>query len=317
MKIYGSIAAALLFISSACWAQSDWNKVNIADEYKLKVKMKGAADKSFRKHPTFLNRYTIHQATDMKGSERTASNAVYSEVSLTGISQQQYQDMVNRLYDKWEKELSNIGLQITDGAKVMQCKATQKIKKKDKDKDVVTHTGTMGPVPGKRKLMDGMILGYGANAVTRDLSFFPHNQNTLYTDRKVYGNFFYKVAKDAEVNLIETNFFVSFANFDGGRGYKDIKLETKPVICVNASITITHPKGYTTVFYKKAPIWGGDDWSEGVFKSKDNKGAATYWGLARSVDYQMKANSNAYLKEVEAIIEAWQKDIATGLKAEL
>ena len=52
-------------------------------------------------------------------------------------------------------------------------------------------------------------------------------------------------------------------------------------------------------------------------KTRDNKSDADFFGLARSAGYEINANSDAYIKEVNAIISHLQKDIIKGIKSEL
>jgi hypothetical protein len=110
---------------------------------------------------------------------------------------------------------------------------------------------------------------------------------------------------------------VTFANFDGGRGYKDIKLETKPVMAVSVQVTLVTPNGaFNKIFYKKN-AWGTGNWSKGINKIKDNKSTADWLGLARSADYVIDANQEAYLSELKQIVQAYQRDIAKGIREEI
>lgn len=310
---------ASILVSGFVFGQKDWSKVDFADEYKLKVKIGGRSSKMLKNNKTFVNAYTISQATTMKGNERGATKSVFSEVALSGIDNEAYQAMVDELYQKLQVELENAGLQLSDGSEVFASDYVQKRIRKDKNSEFIINTGENPAYEGKMKITDGAILGYGAWAVTRDVSFPPRNKNRYFTTNRVTSGLFYQNAsKDSETNLLELHFYVAFANFDGGRGYKDIKLETEPVLSVNAEVQLITPNGaFNEVYFKKLPAWGSKEWSEGIEKGKDNKHTAEFLGLARSAEFEITANSEKYLSEIKSLIEKLQKDIVSGIKSEL
>lgn len=308
-----------IFIAGTLYSQKDWSKVNFADEYKRKVKIKGGASKSLKKNKTFVNGYTISQAVTMTGSEKTATKAVYSEVSLNGLSNEAYQEMTDELYRQFIKELKAAGLQITTGEDVLASDQAQKRIKKDRKDEIIGSTGKQPAYEGKKKITEGSIPGYGVWAVTRDISFPPRNKNVYLTSDVVKSGLFYgNLASRENFNLLRVNFYVSFASFDGGRGYKDIKLSTKPVLAVSATVQLVTSNGsFNEIYYKKLPAWGSAEWSLGIDKSKDNKHTAEFLGLARSAEYQITADETKYLAEVKYIINHLQKDIAQAIKENL
>ena len=308
-----------ILISGFAIGQKDWSNVDFADEYKLKVKIRNKSAKMLKNNKTFVNEYTVSQATTMKGNERSATKGVFSEVAFSGIDNEAYQQMVDELYLNLVKELENAGLQISNGDEVLASDYARKRLKKDKKNEFVGNTGENPAYEGKMKFTDGAILGYGAWAVTRDVSFPPTNKNRLVSNNRVtYGLFYQNASKDSEANLLGLHFYVAFANFDGGRGYKDIKLETEPALSVNAQVQLTTANGaFNKVFFKKLPAWGSTEWSEGIEKGKDNKHMAEFLGLARSAEFEITANSEKYLSEVKSIIGKMQKDIVAAIKAEL
>lgn len=310
---------ASILVSGFVFGQKDWSNVDFANEYKMKVKIGGKSAKMLKNNKTFVNEYTVSQATTMKGNERSATKGVFSEVSLSGLDNEAFQAMVNELYHDLVAELEKAGLQVSDGSEVLASDYVQKRMKKDKKNEFAGNTGENPAYEGKMKITDGAILGYGAWAVTRDVSFPPTNKNRLVSDNRVTAGLFYQNAsKDAEVNLMGLHFYVAFANFDGGRGYKDIKLETEPVLSVNAEVQLITPNGaFNKVFFNKLPAWGSKEWSEGIEKGKDNKHMSEFLGLARSAEFEITANSEKYLSEVKSLIGKLQKDIVAGIKAEL
>lgn len=315
--------SALIFLSFiitlGVYAQKDWSKVDFADEYKRKVKIKGGAAKSLKKNKTFVTYYSVSQATAQKGSEKTADNAIFMEVSLAGLNNNDYQQMVNELHEQLISELKEAGLKVTDGTDVLASDYAQKRIGKDKRNEFIGNTGTNTMFEGKKKITEGMMPGYAGVGVSRDISFLPVDKNIYYTSNYVKSGLFYgNLSKKEDFNLMTVQYYVSFASFDGGRGYKDIKIESNPVIAVTANIMIYTPNGsFNKIFYKKLPAWGSGKWSNGVRKGKDNKSTADFLGLARSAEWEFDADPDKYMKETRAILSNLQKDIVDGIEEEL
>ncbi len=311
--------ACVLFASASLFGQTDWSKVDFTKKYKGTFKIAGASAKSLKNNKTFVNGYTVSQATTMKGSESSATKAVFSEVSLGGLDNASYQQMVNELYQDLMKELKGAGLKVTEGEDVMASSFVQDKMGKDKKDQQIGPMGTNTMYEGKKKITDGNMPGYRVWAVFNDVSFIPQNKIVYTTSNYVTsGNFYQKLATKENINLLSIGYNVTFASFDGGRGYKDIKLATKPVVAVSVTVMLVTPNGsYNKVFYNKMPVWGSDKWSEGIEKGKDNKNTAEFLGLARSAEYEITANSDKYLDEVRAIITSLQKDVVKGIKGSL
>lgn len=311
--------ALALLISLSLFSQKNWSKYDYSKEQKAKFSIKGSSAKSLKNNKTFIAGYTISQATTMKGSQRGATKSVFSEVSLGGLSNEQYQQMVDDLYNKFIEELNNSGLQITEGEDVLKTEYVKGKLEKDRKDEYIGSTGDNPAYDGKKKIQEGAMPGYGAWAVTRDVSFPPRNKNIYLTSNIIKsGNFYGKLSNKENYNLLIVNFYVSFASFDGGRGYKDIKLATKPVMAVSVKINLVTPNGaYNKLYYKDLPLWAGASWSEGIVKTKDNKSTSEFLGLARSADYSITANSEKYITELKEIIDGFQKDIAKNIKENL
>lgn len=307
------------FIIGATFAQTNWSKVDFTKDYKGTFKIGGASVKSLKNNKTFVNSYRVSQATTMKGSENTATKSVFSEVSLAGIDNESFQQMVNELYKNMVSELESAGLQITKGDDVMETSFVKDRKEQGKKSEFIGPVGENTMYDGSKKISEGTMSGYGVFAVSNDVSFIPGDK-IIYTSSNLItsGNFYQKLAAKENINLLSVAYYVTFASFDGGRGYKDIKLSTNPVISVSVSVALVTPNGaFNKIYYNKLPVWGSGDWSEGIVKGKDNKNTAELLGLARSAEYEINANSEKYLNEVKAIITNLQKDIVKGIKNSL
>jgi hypothetical protein len=298
-------------------AQKDWSKVNFADEYKRKVKLSGGFVKSLKNNPTYVTNYQLHQATVMKGSETTATSGVFAEIKIAGLDQETYQDLTDEMYNEFIKELTDAGINIVNGDELFKTKNAQKKLSNVKKGEVMGNTGDNPAYEVKKKIQDGSIPGYGAWAVTRGLSFPPRNTNILYTDNVVKaGPFFMNLAKKGKTNIIHIDFYISFASFDGARGYKDISIKADPVIAVSMMVRFYGANGSMDfIEYKKLPVWGSNDWSLGVEKTKENDGSA--FGLSSSADFQVTADPGKYMEETKNIIKNLQKDVVNGIKEEL
>lgn len=308
-----------ILITGNLFAQTNWNKVDYAKDYKRKVNISGSSVKSLKKNKTFIAGYTISQATYMKGSNTTATTGVHAKVGLGGLDNESYLQMVDELYLELIEELEAAGLQMTNGDDVLASKYVQAKIAKDKKDEFIGSTGDWPIKEGKKKISDGSIPGYGAGAVHNDVSFQPTNKNIYKTTSLLkWGNFNLKLAAKEKYNLMLVNFYVSFASFDGSRGYKDIKLETNAVMAVSVQIYMFSASGgKTEIYYKNLPIWGGDDWSLGFNKTKDNSSDAESFGLALSTEYQISADPKKYIEEAKSMISNFQKDIAKGIKENL
>lgn len=308
-----------LFTCLSVSAQKDWSKVDFGSAYKAKYKIGGAAAKSLKANKTFINGYTVSQATTMKGSKKSASKAIYSEASIGGLNDADFQKMVDELYAEFVKELTAAGLTITDGTDVMETAFVKKKLSKPKKNEFIGDIGESKPYEGKKGPLDDTMAGYGLGGVTRDLSFQPNGKVVYLTSNAIKSGLFYgNLSKKEKVNLISVRFLLSFATFDGGRGYKSINLSTEPLLSLSMQATlVTANNSINFISYAKLPARGGKGWSQGLKKSKDNRSNAEFFGLARSADFELTADSEKYLAEVRAMISGLQKDIAKQIKAKL
>lgn len=309
----------LMAIQPFAQAQTDWSSVDFTKEYKGNFKIGGASAKSLKNNKTFVAGYNVHQATVMKGSESSATKSVFSEVSLGGLSNETYQQMVDNLYKQLMQELDAAGLQTTEGEDVLATDYAKSQAAKEKKDIYIGSTGEQTSYESKAPAIGGGIAGYQVLFVKRDISFQPRNKNIYMTSNIITsGNFYQKLCTKENYNLLLFDFKVTFAYFDGGKGYKDVKLATKPAMAITVTVSLITPNGaFNKVYYSKLPVWGNEGWSEGINKTKDNKNDSELLGLARSADYEITANSNKYITEVSAIISNLQKDIVKHIKEQL
>ena len=306
------LVAMALLMALPSQAQKDWSKVDFAKEYDATFKINGKTSKSLKANKTFVRSYAISQASLMKGSQTTSAlqsgnrGTVYSRATIVGVNQDDYQQMVDELYQELMDELSAAGLKMTDGEDVLASAYAQKQLAKGSDKIHIGNTGANPAYEGKKTIDRNSIFGYvaGAGAVRTDVSFPPRNTNVYLTTKQVYGNFYQYLADKEGYNLLSINFYVAFASFDGGVGYKDVKISTRPVITLNSAITLTNPKGYGYISYKK------DIWDDGNAWATDMK-------KIKSGEYEIIVDSDAYIAEVRSIISNLQKDIVKNINASM
>ncbi|RLD26794.1 MAG: hypothetical protein DRI54_02185 [Bacteroidetes bacterium] len=315
MKTFVKTLIITVLIINHAQAQNDWSTVDFSKEYKGTFKIGGGSVKALKNNKTFVSGYTIGQAITMKGSNTSSTSGVHSEVSLGGIETEAFQQMVNELYNSLLQELTDAGLQLTDGKDLVNSEVAQKKKAKNDKDDIIGSTGDDPTIAGKVSANPNNWQIYLVPFAKRDIVFMPSNVIAYQTrDYIKAGNFYQKLSTKEEANLIIMNFNLTFASFEGSKGYKDIKLATKSDLTVSVKITLVTPNGaFNKVYYSKLPIWAGSDWSEGIEKVSENNGE--FWGLSSSADYQITANSDQYISEVKAIIENLQKDIVKGIKS--
>jgi ACT domain-containing protein len=312
----------LLLISFKANAQ-DWNTVNFGEKYKGQFKMKGKSAKMLTKHKVFVNNFEVKQAVIAKGSQTTSAlqsgkrKSIYSTVGLVGVSKEAYQQMVNNLHNQFVEELKAIGLDITNGDDVLNLPYVKKQIAKGKKSTIAGNTGNTMGYQGKKKINSDRIIGYpnGTAAVKNDYSFVPQNVNRCINTNMIKSGIFYQKITDQGFNFLNVRYYVNFVSFNGSRGYKDIKIASVPVISVNVEVDYNGPKGAWQVFnYKKDIYSTNESWVKGMRKVKDNSADANFFGLASSFGYEVEADSEAYLAELESILTNLQKDIVKNLK---
>ncbi len=293
--------------------KTDWSKVDFIKDYKVKFKIPGAAKKSLNSNPTFITDYSINNALRMKGSESNAKGTVHSEVFFAGIPQDKFQAMVDELYQDFQNELTKAGITLSDGEKELQ--SDYAMKQKEKDKNFVGKTGSE-PSHQEAGLLDGGIPGYGVMFVKEGVSFRPVGKNTYVAGGKINGNFYQKLSSQENVNLLSIGYNITFASFEGSRGYKSARLETSPALSIQPYITLINPKGaFSFISVGGGPIWGNGGWDLGLKETELNK--LEYFGLATSAKYAVEADPDKYIAEVKSIIENFQINLVKALKEQL
>jgi hypothetical protein len=245
----------------------------------------------------------------MKGSESNSKGTVHSEVFFGGIPKDPFQKMVDELHLQFETEIAGAGLNVVNGDELL--KSDWAVKKSGDKDSWIGKTGTE-PINVKGKTMDGGVIpGFGVWGVREAVYFRPVDKNVYMTNKKVYGTFYQNLSVQNDVSLIAVFYNITFASFDGGRGYSSSKLETKPNLTIQPTVVIDG----VTITFGDLPIWGNNDWSLGITETDLDK--LEYFGLATSAEYAIKADPDKYISEVKAIISNFQTDLIQALKEEL
>jgi len=316
------IFVGLMLSSVKSYEQDNWSNVDFSKKYKANFKLKGKTVKQLKKHKTFVNNFEVKQAIVAKGSERSSvlqpgdPKAIYSDAGLVGIQKNAYQQMVNRLYNQFVKGLVDIGLEVTNGDEVLDLPYVKKQVAKGKKSTIVGNTGNDPGYEGKRKVGYDRIEGYGGEgAVKNDYSIPPQNVNRCITTNLIKSGFFYGKIANEGFNLLNVRYYVNFVSFNARSSYKSIGLETTPVISVNVVIDYYGPKDALQTFtYQKTIFSTNTSWIKNVRKVKDNSSDAAFFGFAPSFGYEIEADSDAYIAELESILTNLQKDIIKNLK---
>lgn len=313
--------SALMFlfvISVAAFAKDKipekkvWENVDFVNDYKVKFKL-ASASKSLKETSLFVTSYSVNNALRMKGSESNSKGTVHSEVFFGGIPKDKFQAMVDELYQHFQDELTKAGIKVSDGEKEINSEYANK--QKENEKNFIGKTGNE-TYHQKAGLTEGSIPGYAVLFVKEGVSFRPANKNVYIAGNKIYANFYQKLATQENVNLLNISYNITFAGFEGNRGYSSARLETQPLLSVFPMISLVNPKGSASfITVEGGPIWGNEGWSLGIKETDLNK--LDYFGLATSADYAIEADPDKYIAEVKAIIMNFQTDFVAALKAEL
>ncbi len=290
----------------------NWENVDFVNDYKIKFKL-ASASKSLKETSVFITDYSVNNALRMKGSESNAKGTVHSEVFFGGIPQNKFQAMVEELYQHFQAELTKAGIQLSDGEKEINSEYANK--QKENEKNFIGKTGNE-TYHQKAGIAEGSIPGYAVLFVKEGVSFRPVNKNVYIAGNKIYANFYQKLATQENVNLLNLSYNITFAGFEGSRGYSSARLETQPLLSILPVLTLVNPKGsFSFISIENGPIWGNEGWSLGIKETDLNK--LDYFGLATSADYAIEADPDKYIAEVKAIIMNFQTDLVAALKAEL
>ncbi len=281
--------------------KKDWDKINVGKEYGIDFTKFKSVSKSLKNSPAFISDYKIQQFFEQKGNNhKGGGSTMFSTVGLSGISQEAYQITINELYTDLFNGLKGIGLEMADGEKVVNSANAQSMH--DGKKNIAeVHSG---------RLADGKIDGAGKYAIYRPM------EPQYYTNKKIYGTYYQKLAKKEDVNMFMVSYTVTFAGFEASRGKSSKYLSTGPYMTVRLDMYINNPKGaYSIIHFKDAPIEANNDWSLGIDKDAEKDGS--FWGISSSYDYTLKADEEKFLSELSSLIKAMQKGIVEEMKKEL
>ena len=291
--------------------EKDWDAVDFVDDYKIKYKISGGAAKELMKNPTFINDYSISQATLMKGSSQPGTlqkqgvGAVFAEAALGGVSKEAFQKMIEECHQHFKSQLEAIGFNLTDGQDVVNSKFAQK--KKGKKRTLIGKTPDE-PIFQKISFIQG-------SDIKEILHFRPRDQYVAASWKNV-STIVFRLSSKEDVNTIGINYEVRFADFEGIKtGLSKNTLETKAGLSIIPTIEINNPKGKKSMVFVKKRIIGGNSWAKGMVKTSERDG--DWLGLSSSADYALAADSEAFIQELKSIIIAFQNDLIKGLEKEL
>lgn len=293
-------------------AQTDWSKIDFEKKFKIKTKVGGAISKSFKSQPTFINDYYISQASLMKGKsqsgvmQKQGVGSVFAEASLAGVSSEALQKLIEELHAQFVQELKGIGLTITDGQEVIDY-GNESGKASRKNAWIGKTDGAV--IFDKLGLLDN-------TSDVKEVNIFRPKDMPIYTTwAKVPGNFYNSAAKKANVNMININYMIRFASFEGKKSMSKNKLTTTAGLSIQPSVSITNPKGAWGWVVFDRPIEGDNDWSLGLVETDSRDGS--FWGLSSKGEYSIHADEAKYIEELREIVLNAQKAIVAQIKASL
>jgi hypothetical protein len=293
-------------------AQTDWSKIDIAKKYKAVTKISGGVAKSLKNEPTFLNDYTITQASLMKGKSQSGMmqkqgvGSVFAEASLAGVSAEALQKLIDEMHSQFVKDLEAIGLKISDGQSVID--NANSSGKGDRKNSMI------GKTDGKPIYVQNGLLDNTPDIKEQNI-FRPADKNVFLTWARIPGNFYNNEAKKANVNLISVDYLVRFADFEGSKSMTRNSLTTGPGLTVLPRVSLINPKGaWGSITFNKE-VEGNNDWSKGLVETDSRDGS--FWGLSSKGEYSIHADEAKYIAELRAIILNTQRAIVAQIKASL
>ena len=297
MKTNFSILLFVCLFVSTAFSQANWQAVDYTKEYKGTFKIPKASVKSLKANPIFVNSYSIVQTTSMSGSNKKGGGAVHSGVSLTGVNQADYQTLLNEMYLDLMNKLNAEGMKTTNGDDALSTGYAKKQIAKESKSQFIGNSKNAKPL-----------------VKNKTITFYPQNVNQYVSNNLMKMGVFYQKLADEGYNLLVIKYTIQFATFQTSSGYKNISINTKPDLAIFVEVMMLTPNGaYNKIYYSKQPIWAGDDWAQGIYKTSERNGE--FWGLANSADYQILANSDEYLNRIRAVIQGLQTDIIKGIKS--
>ncbi len=307
-----TLLLALAIAAVSLNAQTDWSKVDFVKKYKVQTKIPGGVAKSLKSEPTFLNDYSIVQASLMKGTsqagmmQKQGVGSVFAEASLAGVSADALQKLIDELHAQFLTELKAIGLNITDGQEVIDnSNASGKADRKN---------AMIGKTDGKVVYDKNNVLDNTPDIKEQNI-FRPRDKNVFLTTAKIPGNFYNNEAKKANVNMISIKYLVRFASFEGSKSMTKNRLTTTAGLSILPTISIINPKAAWGWIQFNKPIDGNNDWSQGLVETDSRDGS--FWGLSSKGEYSIHADEAKYIEELRQIVLNAQKAIVAQIKANL
>ena len=145
--------------------------------------------------------------------------------------------------------------------------------------------------------------------------FRPNDKNVFMTTSITGGNFYNNASKKAKTNMISIGYTIRFAAFESMKTNRKNKLTTKAGLMIIPTIAMVNPKGlFAWVTFEK-PIYGNNEWSEGLLETDSRDGK--FWGLSSSAEYSLKADEAKYIEELRQIVTNLQKDLAAHIQAKI
>jgi len=293
-------------------AQTDWSKVNFAKKYKMKAKIGGSISKSLKSDPAFIHDYYRSQASLMTGKsqagvmQKQGVGSVFAEDALAGVSAEALQKLIEESYAQFIVELKGIGWTISDGQSAIDYGIESG--KADKKK------AWIGKTDGQVIYVKSGILNNGPGIKEQNI-FRPKDMPIYSTSAEIYGNFYNAAAKNANVNMVNINYVIGFASFDGKKSMTRNSLTTEADLTIQPTLVIANPKGaWGGVTFGK-PIEGNNDWSKGLVETDSRDGS--FWGLSSRGEYSIHADEAKYIEELRQILLNAQKAIVAEIKANM
>ncbi len=324
MKKITALLVLISFFSIDLYSQKkpkdapiNWDKYDVNNENKIDGK--GKPFKKMLEGKNFLANFSIQQVTEAKGQlsnkEKFRSNTqIKSFVTLSGVSSEKYQQLVDKLYADFVQKMSAMGIEFVDGSEVINHEFI-----KDKSKNDNVYVGHSPIVPTDYSLKNAagadMYFGEPTGASQRAASFHPSDYNYVI-DARVIGNGYYKMAPKTKHNFVIVSYALTFADFESGANTQRSSLQTSPLITVTPKIGVVNEDGAFNWVTYGSFIFGNRNWlsAEGITEGGTHKNIL---GNQVKDGYVMNADEDKYINELTSMLMKVQESMLAYVKSQM
>jgi hypothetical protein len=279
-------------------ADYDWAQYNFPAHFSVK---NGGGKNIFAENKRiFVSNFQIAQVIVANGKQTGQANLAKMTISLTPIEIKAYQEMIDRMYQKFCDQLKAEGYTLVSDEEVANSEFAKK-----------THNGkSIFAVYAKEPYFGQDVSG------SEVANFWPTNKFMVANYSSVIGNWPSKFGKAIDANVVSIILTIHPVSFEGKRGAgakKGASLEATANMTIFPLCTASNERGGFGVW--GSLVDGKDNWvgSKGMYKTDSN---TDVFGGVRG-QYVLDVNQQVFLSEVETLGGGIAKGYITALMKEV